>query len=97
MIEIEDMRELMKKLNKTEEECQALVDQISQNHEEYITFDEFVTLLARIESSLENSDPLEAIEGSPDENETDDIQRPTSADVLDFLNKLENHRRMCEE
>jgi Ca2+-binding EF-hand superfamily protein len=53
MIEIENMHDLMLKLNHTAAEADALVAEVSQNHEELITFDEFVTLLAKIEKSLE--------------------------------------------
>jgi Ca2+-binding EF-hand superfamily protein len=93
MIEIDDMRDLMGRLNKTQAEADALVHEVDVNHDDYITFEEFVHLLSKIESSLESRNPLAEIAGH---GLTEDSEMDETDKVFEFLGTLERHRRKCE-
>ena len=95
MIEITDMHELMKSLGKSNKEAHAIMSAVDSNQDDKITFDEFIKLLATIESTLSDHDPLAEIQAA---EETEDSSDPGNASkVVEFLSTLERHRRKCEE
>lgn len=97
-IDIADMFELMQSLGKSKSEARVIVQAVDANSDAKINFEEFIKLLAKIESSLsaKPQDPLDAIEGSTDSPRT--RQEATNVKkVFEFLDTLERHRLRCEQ
>ena len=80
VIEIADMHELMQSLGKSRTEAQAIVEAIDASEEDRISFQEFIHLLSKIETSLNADDSV------------GDTEDKTEGKLNQFLQTLEQHR-----
>ena len=89
----------MNSLQRDPSEAKELLRQIDPNHEDFITFDQFLLMMQQIENKIIKTDP--------NQGARQDFQHSTSqkgvisispdSKVLDFLRLLEEYRRKCED
>jgi hypothetical protein len=84
-IDLSDMEQVMSQLGKDPSRAKALLSDIDPNHDDKITFDEYLKMLSDLEKELEGDPPSDSQEAVQAENK-----------VLDFLQLLEEYRLKCE-
>lgn len=93
------MEDILTNLKREPEEAMEMLDEIDPNHEGYITFDEFVKLMDRIENKMNKKEEDEGehsstkhkgSEAGQDDQENKDGAKRTA--LLDFLILLEDYR-----
>ncbi|CAI2369820.1 unnamed protein product [Moneuplotes crassus] len=102
-IPTKDLENILTSLNRNPEEAKEFLEEFSPAEEDYITFDEFVKLMDKVENRMEKKDDDESskqkesiYDKSPaqESDETKDGAKRTA--LLDFLILLEDYRAKCE-
>jgi hypothetical protein len=90
-IESGDLENILTSLKRDPEEAKEMLSEIDPNHDGEITFDEFVSLMAKIENKIDKKDDGEDATSSQraDEENKDGAKRTA---LLDFLVLLEDYR-----
>ena len=98
-IELNDLENILTSLKRDPEEAKTMLKEIDPNHDEEITFQEFIRLMAKIENKMDKKDNVEEQESDRkddgDEAGKEDGKRTTiqtDSRVLDFLILLEDYR-----
>lgn len=98
-IEMKDLDAIMLSLQRDPKEAKEILKQLDPNHEDFITFSEFMLLMQNIENKIAKSDPNNLLrkEFQRTSDQKGVINISPDSKVLDFLRLLEEYRRKCEE
>ncbi len=102
-IETKDLENILTSLKRNPEEAREFLEEINPAEEEYISFDEFVKLMDRVENRMDKKDEEESskqkesvYDKSPGQQSEDNKDGAKRTALLDFLILLEDYRAKCE-
>ncbi len=98
-IEMKDLEAIMSSLQRDPAEAKEMMNALDPNHDQAISFDEFLSMMQQVEQKIVRSDVGMKQRADFQKNSSQKGVINISADskVLDFLRLLEEYRRKCEE
>ncbi|CDW89445.1 ca2+-binding protein (ef-hand superfamily) [Stylonychia lemnae] len=98
-IEMKDLEAIMTSLQRDPNEAKEMLRSVDPNHDDAITFEEFLQMMQQVENKIVKSDPnnQRRREYQRSSSQKGVIQISPDSKVLDFLRLLEEYRRKCED